>query len=59
MHNLSLAQIILLVLVVVLLFGGLGTRYGGWGGAGWAAYGTPGLSLGGILLIILIIWLLF
>jgi len=48
-----------LILVILLLFilfgGGLGTRYGGWGGPAYAPYGLGGIGLGGILLLILLV----
>lgn len=46
--------IILIILAVLFLGGGLGTR----GHSTYGSYSTPGIGLGGILLIILIILLL-
>lgn len=46
--------LILIILAVVFLGGGLGTR----GHSTYGSYSTPGIGLGGILLIILIILLL-
>ena len=42
--------IILIILIVLLVFGGLGFSGG--------VYRGPGLSLGGILLVVLILWLI-
>jgi hypothetical protein len=50
--------LILIILVILLLVGGLGTRYGGWGGPTYTHYGTPGLSIGAILLIVVVVLLL-
>lgn len=48
-------MVILIVIIVVLLLGGGGIHYGQWGGPGYSRYGTGGLSLGGLLLVVLII----
>jgi hypothetical protein len=54
----ALMGLIILILLVVLLFGGgLGTTYGGWGGAGYGHYGYGGIGLGTILLIVLLFML--
>ena len=46
--------LILLLIVAVLLLGG--GSYGRWGGRpAYAGYGTPGLSLGAFLLIVVVI----
>jgi hypothetical protein len=49
-----LLVIILIILAVVFLGGGLGTR----GHSTYGSYSSPGIGLGGILLIILVILLL-
>ncbi len=55
----SAVGLILLISLVVLLFGGgLGTTFGGWGGADYGHYGYGGIGLGTILLIVLIVMLL-
>jgi hypothetical protein len=50
--------IVLVVVIVLLLFGGLGTHFGGWGGPAYRPYGYGGFGIGGILLIILLLLLL-
>jgi Protein of unknown function (DUF3309) len=47
--------LIILIILILLIFGGGG--YYGYG-AGWPSYGYGGIGLGGIILIILVIWLL-
>lgn len=50
--------ILLIVLIVLLLGGGAGVHRGGWGGPRYRNYGTGGIGLGTILLIVLIVLLL-
>jgi hypothetical protein len=47
---------IVVIVAVLLLFGG---GYGRWGGnPAYASYGMPGIGLGGIILIIVVVLLL-
>ena len=50
--------LILVVLIVLCLVGGFGSRMGGWGGAYNRQYGYGGMGLGGVLLFVLIVLLL-
>jgi hypothetical protein len=50
----AMGLIILIILIILLFGGGLGTRYGGWGGPGYASFGYGGIGLGTILIIVLI-----
>ena len=50
--------ILLIVLVILLFGGGLGTHFGGWGGPAYQSYGMGGIGLGGLLLIVLVVLLL-
>jgi hypothetical protein len=53
----AMGLIILIILIILLFGGGLGTRYGGWGGPGYASFGYGGIGLGTILIIVLIVLL--
>jgi hypothetical protein len=50
--------ILLIVLIVILFGGGLGTTFGGWGGGGYGHFGYGGIGIGTILLIVLVVMLL-
>jgi hypothetical protein len=55
----NILHIILLVFAICLLFGGVGGHFGWWGaGPVYSPYYGPGIGLGGILLIIVIVWIL-
>ena len=47
---------LLLVIVLLLLFGGFG---GGWYGYRSGYVGPGGFGIGGVLLIVLVVWILF
>jgi hypothetical protein len=54
----GILRIVLLVCAILLLFGGVGGHFGLWGaGPVYSPYYGPGIGLGGVLLIIVLIWL--
>jgi hypothetical protein len=56
----DLLRIVLIVVAVLLLFGGLSGHFGLWGaGPAYSPYYGGGIGLGTILLVIVIIWILF
>jgi hypothetical protein len=54
----NMGLIVLILLIILLFGGGLGTTFGGWGGPEYGHYGYGGVGLGTILLIVLIVMLL-
>jgi hypothetical protein len=53
----DILRIIILVCAILLLLGGVGGHYGLWGaGPVYSSYYGPGIGLGGVLLIIVLIW---
>ena len=56
----ALLQFVLIVLALLLLFGGIGGHFGVWGtGPTYAPFYGPGMGIGTLLLLVIIIWMVW
>lgn len=56
----NIIRLLLIILVVMLLFGGVGGHYGLWGASpSYAPLYGPSMGIGSLLLIILVVWLVW